>query len=160
MGIPIIGDVIDAVKDIVSEVVVDVDKKNEIIARIDERVHLETMAQLEINKTEAASSNIFVAGWRPFTGWVGGVGLAYSAILEPFSSWIAKVVFGYTGTFPVINNELLLYVLGGMLGLGAMRSYDKVKRTDTITTKIVTPAVEVVKKQARRLLPENAPWTK
>lgn len=137
----ILGSILDTVtsplKDIISEVVVDKDKKNELLYKIkeledraDERVHEEVMAQIEVNKVEAASSSIFVAGWRPFVGWASGAGLVYSAIIEPTASWIARIA-GYTGTFPVINNELLLYVLGAMLGVGAMRSYEKVKGVAT-----------------------------
>lgn len=137
MAIPIFGDIIDAVKDVVSEVVVDKDKKNEINLELQKlsdaaeaRIHQEILAQVELNKVEAASGSLFVAGWRPFVGWVGGFGLAYSTILQPLSSWIAMVA-GYAGGFPSIDNQLLLYVLGGMLGLGAQRTYEKVKGVST-----------------------------
>lgn len=161
MGLPIVGDVIDAVKDIVSEVIVDRDKKNEILARIDERLHLETMAQIEVNRTEASSNSVFVAGWRPFTGWVGGVGLAYSAVVEPLASWLAKVIFNYSGSFPVINNELLLYILGGMLGLGGMRSFEKAKG---VADNKGTPSIKLPnifkKTKPVNLIPEDVPWMK
>ena len=54
--------------------------------------------QIEINKIEAASSNWFVAGWRPFVGWVCGVSLFYAAMLEPLMRFIASIS-GYSGTF-------------------------------------------------------------
>lgn len=134
MGIPILGDIIGAVKDLASEVIVDKDKKNEILLEIEklesvaeERVHQEILAQIEVNKVEAASENIFVAGWRPFVGWVGGAGLAYAAIVQPLFSWAAQVIFGYSGSFPTVDNELLWTVLLGILGLGGMRSFDKTK---------------------------------
>lgn len=137
MGLPIIGDIINAVKDLVGEVVVDKDKRDQVNleleklrdqsqARLDEMIQ----GQLEVNKVEAASGSLFVAGWRPFAGWVGGVGLAYSAIIEPFMSWIARLN-GYVGNFPSINNELILYTLGGMLGLGTMRTFEKWNGTAT-----------------------------
>lgn len=81
--------------------------------------------QLEINKVEAASESIFVAGWRPFCGWIGGFGLAYAAILEPIARFVATVIFGYSEDFPVIDTMLTLQILMGMLGLAGMRSYDK-----------------------------------
>lgn len=137
MGIPIIGDIIDAVGDIISEVVVDKDKRNEIrleLARLkaegDARVHEEILAQIEVNKTEAQHGSIFVAGWRPFVGWVSGFGVAYATILQPLISWIARLS-GYTGDFPPIDSTLLLYVLGGMLGISGMRSFEKVKGVST-----------------------------
>ena len=90
--------------------------------------------QLEINKTEAASGSVFVAGWRPVCGWVGGAGLAYAAILEPFLSFIARLS-GYTGDFPVIDTTITMQILFGLLGLGAMRSYDKLKGVESTEIK-------------------------
>ena len=82
--------------------------------------------QMEINKVEAASGNWFVAGWRPFVGWVCGFALAYAAILEPFMRFIASVN-DYSGTFPIIDTTITMQVLLGMLGLGAMRTREKEK---------------------------------
>lgn len=82
-------------------------------------------AQMEINKVEAASSSVFVAGGRPFVIWVCGSAFAYAAIIEPLARFIAAVGFGYHGMFPVIDTNLTMQVLLGVLGLGAMRSYDK-----------------------------------
>lgn len=81
--------------------------------------------QLEINKVEAASESLFVSGGRPFVIWVGGFGLAYAAILEPLLRFIAAVGFHYTGAFPAIDTTITLQVLGGLLGLGYLRSKDK-----------------------------------
>jgi len=87
------------------------------------------LAQVDVNKTEATSTSVFVSGWRPFIGWVCGISLAYVSILEPFIRFVATVFFKYTGAFPVINIEITLQVLIGILGLGAYRSYDKLKGT-------------------------------
>jgi hypothetical protein len=83
--------------------------------------------QIQTNIEEAKSTNWFVAGWRPAIGWVCGAGLAYAALVEPFARFAAKVWFGYVGEFPVINTDLTLQILMGMLGLGAMRSAEKIK---------------------------------
>lgn len=83
------------------------------------------VGQLEINKIEAGHKSIFVAGWRPFCGWVGGLGLAYISIIEPIARFIAKVCLDYSGNFPTIHSDITLQVLFGMLGLGVMRSVDK-----------------------------------
>lgn len=91
--------------------------------------------QLEINKIEAAHKSIFVAGWRPFCGWVGGFGLAYIAVVEPIARFIAQVCFSYTGDFPVINDDITIQVLFGMLGLGVMRSVDKRNKVQTDSIK-------------------------
>jgi hypothetical protein len=81
--------------------------------------------QLEINKIEAASSSVFVSGWRPAVGWICGAALGYAAIIEPLARFVATVAFGYLGVFPVINTELTLQILLGLLGLAGMRSFDK-----------------------------------
>lgn len=86
-------------------------------------------AQIAVNMEEAKSTNWFVAGWRPAVGWVCAFGLAYVAILEPMLRF-AAVMFGYTGDFPVIDTDLTLQVLLGMLGLGAMRTAEKIKGTE------------------------------
>ena len=83
--------------------------------------------QIQTNIEEAKSTNWWVAGWRPAIGWVCGAGLAYAALVEPFARFAAKVWFGYTGDFPVIDTALTMQILMGMLGLGAMRSVEKVK---------------------------------
>ena len=87
--------------------------------------------QIQVNVEEAKSTNWFVAGWRPGIGWVCGAGLAYASLIEPFARFIAKVWFGYTGEFPVISTDLTLQILMGMLGLGAMRSVEKIKSSES-----------------------------
>ncbi len=77
------------------------------------------MGQMEVNKIEAAHDSIFVAGWRPFIGWVCGFGLLYNVILHPFFSSFFEMA--------EVNVELLYPVLLGMLGLGGMRSFEKLK---------------------------------
>jgi len=85
------------------------------------------MGQLDINKTEAASSSVFVAGWRPAIGWICGAALAYSALIEPIARFLAVVAFGYIGVFPVVDTEITLQILLGLLGLATMRSFEKSK---------------------------------
>ena len=81
------------------------------------------VGQLEINAKEAQHSSIFVAGWRPFSGWVGGVGLAYAAVGHYVLVWLSSI-YGWPAP-PQVDTEILLYVLGGMLGLGTLRTYEK-----------------------------------
>lgn len=100
------------------------------LAKLDAQVKL-LLGQIEVNKIEAASSSLLVSGWRPFTGWVGGVAFGYATILEPILRFTSVVWFDYQGNFPEINTELTIQVLMGMLGLGLMRSFDKKNGTDT-----------------------------
>ena len=82
--------------------------------------------QLQVNQEEAKSASVFVSGWRPFIGWIGGLGLAYVAIAEPIARFIA-IMQGYTGAFPVIDTAITFQVLLGMLGLSGMRTFEKVQ---------------------------------
>jgi len=91
--------------------------------------------QLEINKAEAQHPSIFVAGARPFLMWGCGFALLYAALFEPLMRFVATVMFHYAGPFPQIDSSLTGQVLLGLLGLGAYRSYDKQKGTDTKTLK-------------------------
>lgn len=85
------------------------------------------LGQIEINKIEASSTDRFVAGWRPFVGWVCGTALAYQFIAEPLLRFIAQVCFKYTGAFPVLQLDELSTILMGLLGLGVMRTVEKTK---------------------------------
>lgn len=85
------------------------------------------VGQLDINKVEAASTDRFVAGWRPFVGWVCGVGLAMSCVIGPLFTWIAALS-GHPIPFPKFDDPLLRSTLAGMLGLGfGLRTYEKTK---------------------------------
>jgi hypothetical protein len=83
------------------------------------------LAQLEINAKEAQHPSIFVAGWRPFFGWAGGAGFVYATIGQPVLAWIAQVK-GWPAP-PTINIDLLWVVVTGLLGIGTLRSVEKVK---------------------------------
>lgn len=131
----ILGGLISPVTDIIGEVVVDKDKKREIelklqeiVDRADARYHEELMGQIEVNKVEAQHASIFVAGWRPFIGWTSGVGIAYTFVLAPFIEFVARAN-GYTQDMPLPDAAQLMTLVTAMLGVGAMRSYDKVKGT-------------------------------
>jgi hypothetical protein len=85
------------------------------------------LAQMEINKAEAASGDKFSSRWRPSVGWIGTLGFAWIALLNPMASWLAVVVFNYTGTMPAVDSQLVLTVLGGLLGFGGMRTAEYFK---------------------------------
>lgn len=179
MAIPIIGDILSGlvggVKDVVSEVIVDKDKRNEIEASLErlrleaedkaeQRIHDARIAQIEVNKEEAKSEKLFVAGWRPAVGWICALGLAWATVLQPLFSWFSTVSFGYTGAFPEIDSTLLIFVLGGILGIGSMRSFEKVRgvSTDTIADSSVSSRnlPSNILPQSFNEAPEDAPWHK
>jgi len=82
--------------------------------------------QTDINKIEAASPDIFVAGWRPFIGWVCGFAFAYHFIVQPLLAFgIANA--GGEVKLPTFDMDALSTVLMGMLGLGGLRTIEKIK---------------------------------
>lgn len=83
-------------------------------------------AQIEVNKVEAANPNLFVAGWRPAIGWICGAGLAIQFIVNPIATWIAALA-KHPILFPSLDLGTLLTLLLGMLGLGGLRTYEKVQ---------------------------------
>lgn len=84
-------------------------------------------SQAEINKEEAKNVNLFVSGWRPFIGWVCGTAFAYHYVFQPFLVF-ALAAQGRRVDMPEFPMETLLTVLLGMLGLGGMRTYEKIRR--------------------------------
>lgn len=90
--------------------------------------------QMAINQVEAASSSLFVAGWRPAVGWVCVSGLAYVFVVKPILPWLVGVISAIVGhptaiaAMPEAPMGDLIILLGGMLGLGTMRSIDKFNR--------------------------------
>ena len=85
------------------------------------------LAQLEINKAEAASGSLFKGGWRPFVGWTCGIAFAYHFVLQPLLIFIFAYIGLETPDLPQFDVGTLLPVLGGMLGIGGLRSYEKTK---------------------------------
>lgn len=83
------------------------------------------LKQLEVNAQEAAHASPFVAGWRPAVGWICALGLLYQTILHNVIGWVATL--RQWPLPPAIDSDILIYTLGGMLGIGALRTYEKVK---------------------------------
>lgn len=175
MGIPIIGDlikeVVGSVGDVAGELIVDKDKKAQLQAdlvrlelemtdKAEQRLHEQLIAQTDINKTEAAHRSVFVAGWRPAVGWVSAAGLAAQAIVMPVLS-----MFGLP--LPDLDTELLILTMSGILGVGAMRSYDKKQGTANDVLPIIKKKAEPSSGPTNLIppgfgdpLPEDAPWVK
>lgn len=86
-----------------------------------------SIAQIELNKVEAGHRTIFVAGWRPFIGWVCGAALLYNYILRDLVSWGMSIWSPLLDPPPALAMEHLMTVLLGLLGLGTLRTYEKIK---------------------------------
>jgi len=100
-------------------------KHEELMAEIDL-----LKAQIEANKIQASSTNIFVAGARPAAMWVCVVGLIYNFLGYPFIRWL-NAMFEWTDTPPELDNNTLTWLVAGLFGLTAVRSYEKHKKVAT-----------------------------
>lgn len=98
------------------------------LASLDAEMKL-AMGQIEVNKAEA-STDVYRGGWRPFCGWVCGFGLAYTFLVRPILPFIINAAGGNVPPMPQIETDTLMVLLTGMLGLGGLRSYEKLKGKD------------------------------
>ena len=85
------------------------------------------LAQVEVNKEEAQHRTIFVAGWRPFIGWVCGIALAWHFVGVPVTLFFIAWSGAEVPELPVFDMNSLMTVLTGMLGLGGLRTFEKMK---------------------------------
>lgn len=83
-------------------------------------------SQIEVNKAEAASTSTFVAGWRPWIGWVCGMAIAIQYLVGPLANW-GMALAGKKVSFPSLDVGTLWPLITGMLGFGGFRTYEKVK---------------------------------
>lgn len=91
------------------------------LAKMQEAVNT---GQIEINKIEAAHKSLFVAGWRPFIGWVCGFAIAYAFVAQPLIEWAVRL-YGSDIATPAINTDTLYQLVIAMLGLAGLRTYEK-----------------------------------
>lgn len=125
----VVGAIIKPVTDLISEYIPDADKAAEIAFKVStmaaDHAHTEVLAQLEVNKAEAATGSLFVGGWRPAVGWVCVAAMALNFIITPL---FGPVIEAYTKVVmaPLAMGEMMPILLG-MLGLGGLRTTEKVK---------------------------------
>jgi len=127
----IISSLIGPVSGILDKFVEDKDQKaalaHEIATMSDKYAQQALLAQLEINKAEAASGSLFKGGWRPAVGWVCALAFAYHYLLQPLLVFILTASGVDLPELPSFDMSTLLTVLGGLLGIGGLRSYEKTK---------------------------------
>ena len=100
---------------------------HELATMADKMAHEQQLAQIAVNKEEAASGSIFKGGWRPFIGWVCGVAFFYHFVLNPIILFVIAIIGIEIPTLPEFQMNTLLTVLAGMLGIGSLRTYEKQK---------------------------------
>lgn len=86
-------------------------------------------AQIDINLQESKHPSIFVAGWRPFIGWVCGTAIAYNFIGHPLILWVVRV-YGLDIAPPIIDASTLMTLVLSLLGLGGMRTFEKTRKVN------------------------------
>ena len=121
-----ISALIGPVSAILDKVIPDKDLRERLSHEIATMAGRQAMAQIEVNKVEAAHHNMFVAGWRPAIGWICALGMAGNFLIIPFANMGLELA-GKDISIPMIELAEMMPVLMGMLGLGAMRTVEKVK---------------------------------
>jgi phenylpyruvate tautomerase PptA (4-oxalocrotonate tautomerase family) len=128
--INLLGSLVQPVTGLLDKFIEDKDQKNQLAHEISTMAarHAQELAkgQLEINKAEAQSRNVFIAGWRPFIGWTCGVAMAYNYVIHPILMF-TLAQFNYLVAIPALDLSEMMPVLMGMLGLGGLRSFEKYK---------------------------------
>jgi hypothetical protein len=121
--LPMLGEVLDR---IIPDKAEAAKARLEMEAKLLEAATAQAGQQAAINQVEAANSNVFVSGWRPFIGWVCGAGLAWAFVVAPIASWLL-VVLGVRQTLPQLQVEYLMELIVALLGLGGLRTYEKLR---------------------------------
>ena len=123
---PLIAPIIDKALDLIPNENDRQRAKEEMERGILDAANQALLGQLEINKVEAAHKSIFVAGWRPFIGWVCGAGIAWAFIGQPIANWAVEA-FGLGMPLPIIPTDNLMELVLAMLGMGGLRTFEKLR---------------------------------
>ena len=100
---------------------------HELATMADKLAHEQQLAQMAINKEEASSGSLFKGGWRPFVGWICGIAFFYHFVCQPVIVFVLTIFGVSIVNLPEFEMNTLLTVLGGMLGIGGLRTYEKQK---------------------------------
>jgi len=129
MSIPLfdaVAGIGDKIFGIVDQFVTDKDQAARLKHELHQSLAKLNLAQMAVNAEEAKHSSLFVAGWRPFIGWVCGVALAWKFVGAPLAHW-ALTMAGLELTYAVPNvpTDALMELVLAMLGMAGLRTYEK-----------------------------------
>jgi len=126
----VIASLVGPVSGLLGKFVEDKDQRkalaHEIATMAEKYAQENALAQMAVNKAEAASSSIFVSGWRPATGWVCVLGMAGNFIVTPFANFVLALL-EVEVVIPLVPLDTMMPVLLGLLGLGGLRTLEKTK---------------------------------
>lgn len=137
--IPLLTTVVGAIVDRIPDPNERERKRAEIEAELVKQANALALAQAEQNKVEAAHGSVFVAGWRPFIGWVCGCALAWAFIVQPIAVWAAAIIAPGAQVPGIVTDNLFELVLA-MLGLGGLRTFEKLRGVTVNMPGSVQPA--------------------
>lgn len=127
----LLDSLIQPVSKILDKAIPDQDLKRKLsheIATMSEKHAQElALAQINVNAAEAASGSFFKGGWRPCIGWICGIAFGYHFVLQPVIIFVVALIGIEIPDLPKFEMNTLLTVLGGMLGIGGLRTYEKQK---------------------------------
>ena len=127
----LVNTLVGPVSNILDKFVEDKDQKaklaHEIATMSDKHAQEIALAQISVNAAEAASGSLFKGGWRPCVGWVCAIAFFYHFVGQPLIIFIVALAGAEIPTLPEFDMGTLLTVLGGMLGIGSLRTYEKQK---------------------------------
>ena len=127
----LINSLIGPATKLLDKVIEDKDQKaklaHELATMADKLAHEQQLAQMAINKEEASSGSLFKGGWRPCIGWICGIAFGYHFVLQPVIVFIVVLIGMDIPELHSFDMGTLLTVLGGMLGIGGLRTYEKQK---------------------------------
>jgi len=124
------GPIISVVSSVLDKVIPDNNAKEKAKADIEkaliDNAAQINLAQAETNKIEANHRSVFIAGWRPFLGWVCGIGFAWIFVLNPILQW-GLALYGINAVLPQLQTDVLMELTIALLGLAGLRSWEKAK---------------------------------
>lgn len=129
----LITSLVDPVAGLLDKFIEDKDQRarlaHEIATLADKQAQEQVMGQIEVNKAEAQHPSMFVAGWRPAVGWVCALAMLFNFLLIPFIN-LGLDISGYDIQLDLIDMQTMMPVLLGMLGLGGMRTAEKINKVE------------------------------